>query len=246
MSIRSLRLRGQDASLPNELRQHRQAAIRLIYFAAVLLLALWLGDMFLGSLFYLRSQGLVMAEPAVVAAEFSATVRALPVHEGDRVAEGQVVAVVDSQSVAESMARLTTERTDQALRLDDARIRSATVNAVLDLARTRRDIVADTRRRLELLVPPDSYHSKCVWRHSTPNSAVARTWTPDCRARCADRPNYRIVARAGASRRGGRRPAPEVSRRRSACAYRRHCRTPACRERHRGYARATDAGTLRR
>jgi multidrug resistance efflux pump len=153
MSIRRLRLRRQDASLPNEVRQHRQAAIRLIYFAAVLLLSLWLGDLFLGSLFYLHSQGLVMAEPAVVAAEFAAIVRALPVHEGDRVAAGQIVAVVDSQSVAESMARLTTERTDQSLRLDDARIRGATVNAVLDLARTRRDIAADTRRRLELLVP---------------------------------------------------------------------------------------------
>ena len=51
---------------------NRQAAIRLFYFAAVLLLALWLGDLFLGSLFYLRSQGLVTAEPAVIAAEFSA------------------------------------------------------------------------------------------------------------------------------------------------------------------------------
>ena len=37
--------------------QHRQAAIRLFYFAAVLLLALWLGDLFLGSLFYLRRPG---------------------------------------------------------------------------------------------------------------------------------------------------------------------------------------------
>ena len=43
MSIRRLRLRRQDASLPNEVRQRRQAAIRLIYFAAVLLLSLWLG-----------------------------------------------------------------------------------------------------------------------------------------------------------------------------------------------------------
>ena len=132
---------------------NRQAAIRLFYFAAVLLLALWLGDLFLGSLFYLRSQGLVTAEPAVIAAEFSATVRALPVHEGDRVTEDQVVAIIDSQSVAESLARLTERQAEQALRLDDARIRSATVNAVLDLARTRMDIVADTRRRLELLVP---------------------------------------------------------------------------------------------
>ena len=78
--------------------------------------------------------------------------RALPVHEGDQVAEDQVVAIIDSQSVAESLARLTERQADQALRLDDARIRSATVNAVLDLARTR-IIVADTRRRLELLVP---------------------------------------------------------------------------------------------
>jgi multidrug resistance efflux pump len=153
MSIRRLRQRKPQEPLHNDVRRRRQTVIRLVYLGSVLLLALWLGDLFFGAFFYLRSQGRVLGEPAVVAVEFPATVRDILVHEGDRVTARQVVGVISSQSVTETLARLTAEQADRALRLGDARVRMATVNAVIDLAHTRRDVASDTRRRMESLLP---------------------------------------------------------------------------------------------
>src|SRR5215469_13793905 len=70
--------------------------ISLGFFA----LAAWLGDFFLGSMFYLRSERRVLGEPAVIAAEFPVTVRDLLVREGTHVKAGSVAAVLTSQNVA--------------------------------------------------------------------------------------------------------------------------------------------------
>jgi multidrug resistance efflux pump len=153
MSIRRLRLRRQHPLPLNEVRQPRLAMIRLVYCSLVLLLALWLVDVFVGALFYLRSQGQVIGEPVVVAVEFPATVRDLAVQEGDWVTKGQVVAIIASQNVAERLSRLSAEQADRVLRLAEARIRSETVNAVIDLARMRRDVAVRTRHKLEALLP---------------------------------------------------------------------------------------------
>jgi multidrug resistance efflux pump len=153
MSLRRLRSHPPQQWPPNDVRRRRLAVIRIVYLAAVLLLVLWLGDVFLGSFFYLRSQGRVIGEPSVVAVEFPATVRDIPVHEGDRVTAGQIVAVISSQSVTESLARLTAEQADRTLRLGDTRVRSTTVNAVISLAQTRQNVASDTRRKLESLLP---------------------------------------------------------------------------------------------
>ena len=69
----------------------------------------WLVNFFFGGLFYLQSEGLVLGEPGVVAAEFTVTVRDIPVQQGESVKKGQVAAIVSSQNVAETIARLTAD-----------------------------------------------------------------------------------------------------------------------------------------
>ncbi|PPQ31796.1 HlyD family efflux transporter periplasmic adaptor subunit [Rhodopila globiformis] len=153
MAIRRLRPRTLSELPPNEVRPRRQAVIRYVYFSTILLLALWVGNTFLGGFFYLRSEGQVLGEPTVVAVEYPATVRHVFLDVGQRVAAGQVVAVVSSQQVTESLARLSSEQADRALRLGEMRIRHETANALLGLAQTRETVAADTRRRLESLLP---------------------------------------------------------------------------------------------
>jgi multidrug resistance efflux pump len=147
MAIRRLRVREQSQLPLNEVRPRRQAASRFIYLTSVLLLALWLIDIFLGGFFYLRSEGQVLAEPTVVAVEFPVTVHEVTVNEGDHVAAGQVIAVVSSQNVTESLANLTVALADRVLRLAELRTRSATVNAVIALAQTRQSVASDTRQK---------------------------------------------------------------------------------------------------
>ncbi len=80
--------------------------ICFVYLTSIVLLPLWLADKFLGEFLYLRSEGQVQAEPAIVAVEFPVTVHDVAVKEGDHVTVGQVVAVVSSQSVTDSLANL--------------------------------------------------------------------------------------------------------------------------------------------
>src|SRR5262249_60112430 len=91
--MRRLKVRRTLHALPNEPRSNRLRVIRWVYFSCLFALAAWLGDLFLGSLLYLRSEGLVLGEAAVIAAEFPLTMRDLLVREGDRVKAGNVAAV---------------------------------------------------------------------------------------------------------------------------------------------------------
>ena len=108
--------------------------------------------MFFGGLFYFRSEGLVLSEPAVVAAEFPATVRSLMVPEGERVAAGSVAAIVTSQNVIENIARLTAELATREARLAELRIRKQTIEAIMGVAENRQSVAADTRKEFEKLL----------------------------------------------------------------------------------------------
>jgi len=133
-------------------RTHRLAIIRWIYLSCVLAFAIWVANFFFGSLFYLRSDGLVLGEPAVVAAEFPATVRDFLVREGDHVTAGQVAALVSSQNVAESIARLAADVAARQTRLSALRIRGQVVDAMLSLAENRRSVATNTRQEYETLL----------------------------------------------------------------------------------------------
>jgi multidrug resistance efflux pump len=150
--MRRLKARPSLHTLPHQPRSKRQAVIRLVYFSALLGLAAWLSDLFLGSLFYLRSEGLVLGEPAVIAAEFPVTVRDLLVREGEHVKAGSVAAIVTSQTVAESIARLTADLAGRESRLSELRIRGEKVEALIRLAQMRQEVTADARSELEKLM----------------------------------------------------------------------------------------------
>lgn len=150
--MRRLKLRRMVDSLPNEPRRRRQAIIRWVYIACVIGLAGFLGDLFLGSLFYLRSEGLVIGDLAVIAAEFPVTVRDIRVHEGDHVRSGDIAAIVSSQSVAESIARLSAELASRETRLGELRVRGETADAIIGFAETRHNIAANTRKELETIM----------------------------------------------------------------------------------------------
>ena len=126
--------------------------IRWIYIASVLALAVWLVNFFFGGLLYLQSEGLVLAERGVVAAEFPVTVRDILVHQGDSVKKDQVAAIVSSQNVAESIARLTTDIAARQARIGELRVRNSVVNALLALAQGRQKIATDARKQLETLL----------------------------------------------------------------------------------------------
>jgi multidrug resistance efflux pump len=151
--MRFLKRRRDVHAVPVQPRAHRLAVIRWIYISGVIVLVIWLANFAFGSLLYLQSEGLVLGEPGVVAAEFPVTVRDILVRQGERVKKGQVAAIVSSQNVTETIARLTADIAVRESRKSELRIRSSVVNGLLALAQDRQNIASDTRKALETLIP---------------------------------------------------------------------------------------------
>lgn len=149
--MRLLKRRRDVHALPTQPRVHRLTVIRWLYIAGVFALSVWLANFFFGGLFYLKSEGLVLGEPGIVAAEFTVTVRDILVRQGESVQKGQVAAIVSSQSVAESIARLTADIAARETRRGELRIRSSVVNGLFALAEDRQNIASAARKELETL-----------------------------------------------------------------------------------------------
>jgi multidrug resistance efflux pump len=150
--MRFLKQRRDVHALPVQPRAHRLTVIRWIYIAGVLALAVWLGNYFYGDLLYLQSEGLVLGEPGVIAAEFPLTVRDILLRQGESVKEGQVAAIVSSQSVTEAIARLTADIAARESRRGELRTRSAVIKGLLARAQDRQEIATGARKQLETLL----------------------------------------------------------------------------------------------
>jgi len=126
----------------------KRMAIKWTYLLALIAFGVWMFDVFLGANIYLRAEGLVLGQPAVVAAEYNVTVRDVLVREGDRVAEGQVVVKIASHQIAEARARLSSEAAARAARLADLDIRREVVNATMEAAEHREAVAIESQNQL--------------------------------------------------------------------------------------------------
>jgi multidrug resistance efflux pump len=150
--MRFLKRRILQQAPPNEPRSRRLTLIRWVYLTVVLMVAIWLGNFLFGDRLYMRSEGLVLGEPAIIAAEFSVTVRDILVREGETVKTGKIAAIVSSQAVAETIARLSADVAARVIRQSELRIRSQVVDAMIPIAENRQKVAIDTRRELETLL----------------------------------------------------------------------------------------------
>jgi multidrug resistance efflux pump len=162
--MRFLKRRALSQALPNEPRSRRLTVIRWVYIASVTTLGLWLINLFFGSHFFFRSEGLVIGKSAIVAAEFPVTLRDILVREGETVKAGQVVAMVSSQAVAENIARLSADVATRSLRQSELRIRSEVIDAMMPIAENREQFAISARKELETL---SDRHYLGVLQHTT-------------------------------------------------------------------------------
>jgi multidrug resistance efflux pump len=129
----------------------RRSLTRLIYFAALIVFAVYLVNTFAGGYIYMRGEGLVVGEPAVVAAEFIATVTDMPVKDGQEVRRGEVVSRISSQYMSETRAKLTSDYAGRTSRLAEVKARREIVDAVLSSAETRERAAANGLAQLDTI-----------------------------------------------------------------------------------------------
>ncbi len=147
--MRSLKQRRYEPAAYSQPRRNRLAIIRSVYLAGIAMLVLWILHFTLSGVLYLRADGMVVGTPAVVAAEFPVTIRELRVRQGEFVRTGQVAAVVSSQQVAESVARLTAELQARLGRQSELRMRRETIAALLPMAEKRARLASEARQTLD-------------------------------------------------------------------------------------------------
>src|SRR6516162_9322353 len=99
----------------------------------------------------MRGEGLVVGEPAVVAAEFIATVTDVSVKDGQEVKRGEVVSHISSQYMSETRAKLASDYAARASRLAEVKARREIVDAVLVSAETRERVAANGLAQLDTI-----------------------------------------------------------------------------------------------
>lgn len=150
--MRLLKNRPVSFSRPPEPRNRRLAVIRWVYILTVLALLIWFLDSFFGDLFYLRSEGMVIGQSSVVAAEFPVRVREILVREGDSVTSGQIVVLATSQEVLTTRLSYGDGIATRKVRISDLRIRQETINDMLVLANNRDEVAGKTQEKYDELV----------------------------------------------------------------------------------------------
>ncbi len=149
--MRRFRTQRRPDTVSNQERRGGLKWTRYLYLAILAGLVLWLGDFLVGSYLYLNSEGMVVAPQVTLATEFPATVRDIDVREGDRVTQGEQIATVSSQHVAESVARLTTDSARLRAEEADMRVQMDQSAALVHAAAARSSVANDIRKRYETL-----------------------------------------------------------------------------------------------
>lgn len=135
--MRRLRKRPPADRLATEKRRATNSAGRLVYLALLAAFATSALDYLFGDFVFLRADGLVLSERAVIAATYTARVEKVEVREGQRIEPGEVLLRLQSSEMLDRLADLSTRRAELAAKMADFKVRAETVAELLPLARRR-------------------------------------------------------------------------------------------------------------
>jgi multidrug resistance efflux pump len=126
----------------------KRAAIRYIYITGLLSLFAWIGSWTTGGWVYIRSEGMVVGDPAAIAPEYTVTVKSILVEEGQSVKRGDILARVSSTRIADVSARLTVSAAALTGKLSENATRVQMLNGLLTSAELRERVATEGAAQL--------------------------------------------------------------------------------------------------
>ncbi|MCP3867083.1 MAG: biotin/lipoyl-binding protein [Gammaproteobacteria bacterium] len=135
--MKKLRNKTRVDRLQTEARGRRGRLGRWIYLILITLLLVWLFDVFLGKYLFFRADGMVMRDHLTKAVSYVADVRKLPVKEGDRVSEGDLLVRLSSLDLLVQLSTLDTKLADLQARHAELLSQLAQVDILIPLAKER-------------------------------------------------------------------------------------------------------------
>ena len=125
-------------ALRSEARPKKRGRIgRYVYLGFLAALALWIFDIFVGDLFYLRGRGMLTREVSVISLGYRGTVRSLPVEEGQRVTRDELLMRVHSTRMSKDIASLSADLAKVEGDLSKLKTRRENLKSLLPAARER-------------------------------------------------------------------------------------------------------------
>ncbi|OSQ34168.1 hypothetical protein THS27_25725 [Thalassospira sp. MCCC 1A01428] len=122
---------------------------RWIYISLLLIVGLWVFDVFFGEFFFLRGDGLIAARPYEISSEYIGTVQNITVQEGQRVAKGDVVANVHSKQFEQEIAEIRYDVERQQAERERLTSQLQAKRELVDLATLQVAAATKFRKRLE-------------------------------------------------------------------------------------------------
>lgn len=124
----------------NDVRANQKARRnhgRYIYIAAVIGTFVYLANLLIGNLLWLKAEGLILSDHVIVASPYAVQVTRMVVQPGQLVKQGDVLAKVSSPQIMEAMATLTSRAAETTARQAELAIKLEVANAVLKTADER-------------------------------------------------------------------------------------------------------------
>ncbi len=137
-------------TLRTEVRPRKRGRVgRYVYLTMLAGFALLLFDLLAGDLIYLRGDGMVAQNIAIVGPEYSGTVLSVDVALGDQVKQGQTVAVLRSHEMLKDLAELAAQVVSAETHLSELRIRRRKLASLIPAAQQRVETTREHRERIE-------------------------------------------------------------------------------------------------
>jgi multidrug resistance efflux pump len=138
--ITQLRDRTRADRFLNDVRANQKARRnygRYFYIAALFGFFVYLGNVFVGHLLWLKAEGLILSDHVIVASPYAVQVTKMTVQPGQQVKQGDVLARVSSPQIMEAMATLTSRAAETTARQADLAVKLEVANAILKTADER-------------------------------------------------------------------------------------------------------------
>lgn len=121
---------------------------RVIYLSILALFLLALFDLLAGDLVYLRGEGMISRDVAILSPEFDGVVLSAPMEPGDDVESGDPLVFLRSKEMLQDIAALTSNLAAAEAQLSEMRIRKLRLDSLIPLARESVSAAVDRRDQL--------------------------------------------------------------------------------------------------
>jgi multidrug resistance efflux pump len=115
--------------------------IRYSYLLGLMSFLTWIGNSLAGGYLYTRADGLVIGDPGAVSPEYTVTVLEVLVHNGQKIAKGDVVARVSSSRVAELNSTLSSNSSTLISRMAEITAKASMIDQLVTAADARDKLI---------------------------------------------------------------------------------------------------------